>query len=145
NVNNGGGWGVPGYWTNITVPNAGTVTFAGVPGSLNGPSPPATVMLNGNQSAGALVFSVSNGTGYTLSQGSAGALTLGTSAGATISVLDGAHTISAPLAMAGNLTVSTAAGTSLQMAGAVYEQTPGTALTLSGSGLVIFSGTGSYT
>ena len=31
------------------------------------------------------------------------------------------------------------------MAGTMYEQTPGTSLTLSGGGLVIFSGTGSYT
>ena len=56
-----------GNWTNSTVPNGGTVAFAGVPGAVPFP---LTVVLNGNQSAGALLFSVSNGNGYILSQGS---------------------------------------------------------------------------
>ena len=102
-------------------------------------------MLNGNQSAGALVFNVSNGNGYTLSQGTGGALTLARRPGPRSRSSAARHTISAPLVMAGNLAVSTAAGTSLQLSGDLYQLTPGLSLTTSGSGQVFFSGVGSYT
>ena len=76
---------------------------------------PITVTLDGNQSAGALVFNVSGSNGYTLSQGTGGALTLGTSAGASITVLSGTHIHLRPVVLAGSLAVSTTGGGSLEL------------------------------
>ena len=89
---------------NPTVPTSGTVVFSGTPTN------PITVTLDGNQSAGALVFNTSNGNGYTLANGSGGPLTLGTPGAASIAVTSGTHTISADLALAGNLAVSATGG-----------------------------------
>ena len=101
---------------------------------------PITVTLDGNQSAGGLVFNVS-GSGYTLRRAPAGALTLGTAAGGSISVLSGTHTISAPVVLAGSLAVSTTGGGVLDLSGSVSEATPGAgAITLNG-GELILSGT----
>ena len=73
-------------------------------------------MLDGNQSAGALVFSLATTNGYTLSQGTGGgALTLGTSAGASIAVVSGTYSISAPVVLAGSLAVRISNGGSLQL------------------------------
>ena len=80
--------------------------------------------LDGNQSAGALVFDASGTNGYTLAQGTGGgALTLGTSAGASIAVVSGTHTISAPIVLAGSLAVSMSAGGSLDISGSVSQAT----------------------
>ncbi|MGA2253062.1 MAG: hypothetical protein ABSG53_00235, partial [Thermoguttaceae bacterium] len=101
NLNASGSWANGSNWSSATVPSSGTVTFAGAP------SAAITVTLDGNQSAGALVFNVFNANGYTLSQGSVagGSLTLGTTAGASIVVISGTHTISAPVVLAGDLAV----------------------------------------
>jgi autotransporter-associated beta strand protein len=124
-------------WSPATVPSSGTATFAGAR---------ITVTLDGNQSAGALVFNVAGTDGYTLSQGTGGALTLGTSVGATIAVLSGAHAISAPIVLAGNLVVSMSGGGSLDLSGSVSQATGVFAsLSLSGEGQLILSGTDSYT
>ncbi len=141
NFNGSGSWSSSGNWSPQNVPNSGTVTFAGVPGQ---PTAPITVTLDGNQSAGGLVFNVS-GSGYTLAQGTSGALTIGTGAGGSISVLSGTHNISAPVVLAGSLAVNTTSGGVLDLSGSVSEASPGTgAITLNG-GELILSGTGSYT
>ena len=104
------------------------------------------VALNGSQTAGALVFNVSNTSGYTLAQGSGGTLTLGTAAaGASIAVLGGSNTISAPIQMAGYLKVSVTQGASLQMAGLLSETATGMSVTFTGPGPTVFSGIATYT
>ncbi len=136
----GTSWAAAGDWSSGPVPSSGPVTFAGTP------STPTTVTLDGNQSAGSLVFNVSGSNGYTLSQGTGGgALTLGTLAGASIAVVSGTHTISAPVVLAGSLAVSTTGGGVLDISGSVSEATPGLPLSLSGDGELILSGTGGYT
>jgi autotransporter-associated beta strand protein len=137
-----GSWGTAANWiTNLPggFPVGGTVWFPGAP------SAPINVALNGSQTAGALVFNVANSNGYTLAQGSGGALTLGTVAGASIAVLGGSNTISAPIQMAGNLTLSVTSGASLQMAGLLTETATGTSVTFNGPGPTFFSGTATYT
>ena len=137
-----GSWKKGDNWLNATVPTSGTAaaTFAGTLGT------PIRVTLDGNQSAGPLVFDVSGTNGFTLSQGSGGgALTLGTSAGASITVVSGRHSISAPIVLAGSLAVSTSAGGFLDLSGNVSQATGvSAALTLSGGGELILSGTNSY-
>jgi fibronectin-binding autotransporter adhesin len=133
-----GSWTTGGNWsTNPQVPTSGTVYFPGAPRTV-------FVTMDGGQSAGALVLSASGANGYTLQQGSGGALTLGTSNGGTITVTGGAQNISAPLVLQGNLTANVASGASMQLSGAVSQSTSGLGLTLNGPGLLIFSGTGAY-
>ncbi len=135
-----GSWQTPTNWScNPAIPYGGTVWF---PGAL---SATITATLDGNQTAGALVFNVSTTSGYVLAEGSGGALTLGTSAGGSITVLGGSHRILAPITMAGNLTVSVTGGASLGMSGPLSEAAAGTSVTFTGQGLTTFSGTGTYT
>ena len=128
-------------WCFATVPSSGTVTFAGLP------SAPTTVTLDGNESAGALVFNVSGSNGYTLSQGTGGALALGTPAGASITVLSGTHTISAPLSLEGSAEIIPAASARLTISGNIGENPAksGFSVTLNGAGTLILSGSDSYT
>jgi autotransporter-associated beta strand protein len=133
-----GSWAASGNWSPATVPTSGTATFAGA-------TAPVTVTLDGPQAVGALVFNSTGGNGYTLSQGTGGALTLGTPSGASIAVVSGTHTISAPIVLEGNLTVSATAGGALDLSGSVSDGGAHLGLTLSGNGALILSGTGSYT
>ena len=73
NFDGNGSWADSSKWSPAAVPSSGTLTFGGVP---NQPTNPITVTLDGNQSADGLVFNVS-GSGYTLAQGTGGALDLG--------------------------------------------------------------------
>ena len=134
----GGSWYTAGNWSTKSpaIPcRRGTVYFPGAPGA------PITVTLDGQQSADALVFNVSNSNGYTLAGGQyAGGLTLGTSAGGSITVAAGSHTISAPMTLDGDLSVSVAAGAALQLAGSVNESVPGTNAAFSGPGAATVSG-----
>ncbi len=128
-------------WCYATVPNSGTVTFAGLPTS------PTTITLDGNQSAAALNFNVSGSNGYALSSGSGGALTLGTSTGASITVISGTNLISAPLILAGSATISLSDGTELAITGDISESPidSGFSVALSGGGTLVLSGSNSYT
>ena len=95
--------------------------------------------MDGAQSAAALVFNVSNANGYTLAQGSGGALSLGTSTGASITVASGTHNITAPIVLEGNLTASVSSGASLQLSGIVSQADfAGLGLSLNGPGLLVF-------
>ena len=136
----GGSWSSTSSWSGGSVPSGGVVVFAG---STNGT---AIVRLDGNQSAGALVFSLSNGNGYTLSQGTGGgALTLGTSAGASISILTGTYSITAPIVLAGSLAVRPSNGGSLQLGNISQAMGVSAALSLSGEGELILNGSDTYT
>jgi len=91
----GGSWNAVGNWNLGSKPrNAGDVAILG--GSL---AVTATVTLDGNQKAGGLIFANSNSatTGYMLSAGTGGTLTLDNSgATALLTVMSGSHTITAP-------------------------------------------------
>ena len=132
-------WANAANWLSGTVPSGGTVTFAGAPAGST------SVTLDGPQSAGALVFNPSTTNGYTISQGTGGALTLGASAGGSIAVLSATHSIAAPLVLAGPLTVDPTAGTELSISGGISQSPAGQSLTLDGPGELILSGTNSYT
>jgi autotransporter-associated beta strand protein len=105
----------------------------------------AVVTLDGNQSAGALVFSLSSSNGYTLSQGTGGALSLGTSAGASISVLTGTYSITAPIVLAASLAVRPSNGGSLRLGNISQALGVSAALSLSGEGELILNGSDTYT
>jgi autotransporter-associated beta strand protein len=137
-ANGSGSWGQGSNWTPATVPTSGTATFAGAP------TQPITVTLDGNQSVGALVFSTSNGNGYTLANGIGGPLSLGTPSAASVAVLSGTHKIAADIALAGNLGVNEAGGGVLELSGNVSDGGAGLGLTLTGNGELVLSGTGSY-
>ncbi len=134
--NGNGSWATGSDWSGGLFPSSGTVT-------LGSPGGPITVTLDGYRTAGALVFNGANG--YTLSQGTGGALTLGTTAGGSIAVNNGSHTISAPVQMAGNLTVGVASGTSLLLSGALSESATGTSFTFNGPGTLNYSAVGTFT
>ena len=103
---------------------------------------PVTITLDGPQSAGALVFTSSDG--YTLAAGTGGTLTLGTAAGGSITVLGGTHMISAPLILAGSGDIAPASGTQLTISGDISETGGSQSLTLSDAGTLILSGSNSY-
>jgi autotransporter-associated beta strand protein len=128
----------PGNWNVSPAPTSGTLIFAG------SPSAPNTILLDGNQSGGSLVFNVPGSNGYTLSQGSGGVLTLGTTAGSIV-VVTGSDTISAPLSLAGNLSVAPSAGTTLAINGNISQANLGTSLALNAPGTLILSGSNGYT
>ena len=138
-----GSWATAGNWTSNTVPNGRNV---GV--EINAPTAsPITITLDGSQTVGALLLgnSASSTTGYTLSGGSGGSLTLDNSGStATITVTDGNHVISAPLILTAGLTVTPATSATLTISGNV-SQTGSTALTLNGPGILVLTGSNGYT
>jgi fibronectin-binding autotransporter adhesin len=134
----GGSWTMGSNWSsNPTAPSSGTVAFP----ELSSTSA-ITVTLDAPQSAGALVFSASEG--YVLAPGASGSLTLGTSAGGAITVLVGTHTISAPLVLAGSADVAPVAGTQLIISGNISETNGSQSLTLSDAGTLELSGINTY-
>jgi fibronectin-binding autotransporter adhesin len=68
------------------------------------------------------------------------ALTLNNGGTALITVMSGAHTISAPVTLANHLQISTNSGTSLTLSGALTGSASGWTLNSDGSGSVTFSG-----
>jgi len=137
-----GSWNSGSNWSLATAPSGGTATVT-FPDNLGAPG---TVTLDGNQSAGALVFYAAGSNGYTLSQGTGGgALTLGTTGGAAIAVVGGTQSISAPIALEGDLAASASAGTCLELSGSIGQAVSASAsLNLSSDGLLVLSGTNSF-
>jgi fibronectin-binding autotransporter adhesin len=135
----GGSWTVGGNWSsNPTVPTSGAVAFPEL-----GAASAISVTLDGPQSAGAMVFSATEG--YSLAPGTSGTLTLGTSAGGSVTVLVGTHTISAPLILAGSADIAPAAGSRLTISGNISETNGSQSLTLSDAGTLEISGSNGYT
>ena len=139
----GGSWNAAGNWNPGNKPqNAGDVAVLG--GSL---ALAATVTLDGAQKAGGLIFANSNSstTGYTLSAGTGGTLTLDNSGTtALVTVMSGSHTITAPLMLADNLDAAVAVGSSLTLSGSIGENRPGISFSEDGGGLLVLSGTSTY-
>ena len=108
---------------------------------------PLTVTLDSPQTVGTLLLgnSASGTTGYTLAAGTSGTLTLDNNGSAAqITVTSGSHAISAPAILADGLVVAPSSGATLAIDGNI-SQTAASALTLSGSGTLILSGSNSYT
>ena len=139
----GGSWNATGNWNLGSKPhNPGDVAILG--GSL---AVAATVTLDAPQEAGGVVLSNSNSatTGFTLSPGTSGSLTLDNSgAAAFLTVTSGSHAIMAPLLLADKLDATVAAGSSLTLSGGIGENSPGLSLTENGGGVLILSGTDTY-
>jgi autotransporter-associated beta strand protein len=139
----GGSWNTAGNWNLGGKPQkAGDAAILG--GSL---ALAATITLDGPQKVGGLIFANSNSatTGYTLSPGTGGTLTLDNSgATAFLTVISGSHTITAPLTLADNLDAAVAAGASLTLSGGIGQNSPGLSLSEDGGGLLVLSGTNTY-
>jgi fibronectin-binding autotransporter adhesin len=102
-----------------------------------------TITLDGNQSAGLLVFRPLQGA-VSLAQGSGGSLSLGTAVAApTINVNSGTVAISAPMTIEGSLGVTLSGASTLDL-GNVSEGIAGSALTLNGNGHLVLTGADSY-
>jgi autotransporter-associated beta strand protein len=108
---------------------------------------PLTITLDGPQTLGTLTFSntVSNTAGYTLVPGASGTLTMNNSgSGAQIRVVGGSQAISAPVILAEDLTITSSAGTTLWISGDIRQQSGAHALTFTGPGSLILSGTNGF-
>jgi autotransporter-associated beta strand protein len=140
-----GSWTNPGNWTVQPTNTLGAQVTLGI-----GTASPLTITLDGPQLVGQLTFAnpLSATTGYTLSAGTGGG-TLTMDNGlvtAQILVNSGTHAISAPLILAGNLAVIPTAGTTLNISGDISEEYTGSGtVSLEGPGMLILSGTNSYT
>ena len=141
----GTAWGAAGNWTDTATPSiqAAPGTFTGFNADeaiFDGSGTAATVNLNTPVALGALVLGTSGAlTGYTIAGSNSLTLTNG-----SVSVSSGAHTISAPVVLAGSLAVSMTGGASLNLSGSVGESVLGSSLSLSGGGQLILSGPDSY-
>ncbi|MGO9110928.1 MAG: autotransporter-associated beta strand repeat-containing protein [Thermoguttaceae bacterium] len=146
-----GSWNNLSNWTNW--PGNGIVNSppfgAGVQAAIHAATTnPLMITLDSPQTIGTLIFgnSASYTAGYTISSGSAGTLTLNNlTAGARIFVTGGSNAISANTILADNLWITPCAGTTLVISGNVSESTAGESLTLSGPGLLVLSGSNTYT
>ncbi len=137
-TNNGNAYGIPGS----SAPDA--VTFGTAIGSST-----ATVTLDGNWTIGALTFCTTGGGSYliALADGdTTSTLTLaGTGTSFPLSNNGGNHTIAVPLVLQSNLSVSATTGSSLTISAPVSEASPGTSVTLAGGGVLVLSGSNTYT
>jgi autotransporter-associated beta strand protein len=107
-----GSWGSSGNWSNGVAISGSTAQFSGAIGA------PATVSLDGNRTVNGLVFDSVQG--YTVTQGTSGNLTLSKTSGVVaVNVLNGHHTISAPVVLSSSMGATTSAGTSLTISGAM--------------------------
>ena len=107
----------------------------------------ATVTLDSSRSLSGLGFNTSvSGASYLISSTGTSTLTLSNTAGAaTISNSGGSQTINAPIVLGSNLDVTASAGSVLTIAQTISESSTGTSLSFGGSGVLILSGTDSYT
>jgi autotransporter-associated beta strand protein len=107
----------------------------------------AVVTIDGSHSApGGLQFGDSSAaSSYAITAETGGILTLGTAGGASIAVVSGTQAIAAPIVLEGNLAVNASAGTRLNLSGGIVQDAGVTAaIDLSGGGLLVLSGTNSF-
>ena len=136
-----GNWSAGPNWdSNPTVPTVAgdTANFTTAQVTLR------TVTLNGSRSVGSINFD-STVAGYAIANGS-GTLTLDNLAGgATIGVVNGSHSIGAPVALSSNTTMTvTNAGDALAISGNVSNTAGSRTITKTGAGTLLLSGTNSY-
>ena len=127
-------WSTAGNWTSGVPNNIGAVATFGLSAA------PGPVALNGPKIVGSLVFN--NPNSYTLTGGVGDVLTLNNGFGTpSITVMDGNHTISAPVVFSSDTRISAPAGKSLTISGNVSGPA---GLTLTDAGTVFLSGNNSY-
>ena len=147
-------WFNPGNW----VVSGGSTNAYGIPGS-SAPdavtfgtaigSSTATITLDGNWTIGALTFCTTGGGSYLIALApgdTTSTLTLaGTGTSFPLSNNGGNHTIAVPLVLQSNISVSATTGSSLTISGPISEASPGTSVTLAGGGVLVLSGSNTYT
>ncbi len=142
----GGGtfsWGSGGDWQGGVVP--GAMGDAALLGTAVG-SGTATITLDVARTLSKLTFSPSTGGSYVLSGSGGNSLQLANSGSpASIAVTSGTSSIKAPVVLGDNVDVTAGSGTSLTISGPVSENGGSHALTLSGAGSLVLSGTNNYT
>ena len=140
-----GSWTSGTNWSSGSPPNgAGQQAIVGA-----ATTAPLTITLDSPQTLGTLTFAntASNSVGYTLASGSAGSLTMDNAGSAAqISVTGGSQAISAVVSLAGSLSITPSSSTTLDISGNIRQNSGGQgSLTLNGPGVLILSGTNSYT
>jgi len=136
NLNGSGSWAASENWLG-GVPNTSgaRATFGTPPGIVNSP---ATVTVSGAKVVGTIIFDSVNS--YQVTGGSADAITLDNgSATPSIGVLNGSHTLAAPVVLTADTVISAAAA--LTLAGDISGAN---GLTLNGAGTVILTGQNTY-
>lgn len=139
-----GSWSTTANWNGSPPQNPGDkATFDGAPSST------LSISLDTSRVAGELAFSNSGSslTGYSLTSGVSGTgkLTLNNSGSdAKIQVLNGSHSIAAPITLASNLDFSVLSNAYFTVSGNISQSTTA-GLNLSGAGELILSGSDSYT
>jgi autotransporter-associated beta strand protein len=142
-TNGGGAWSGTANWTG-GVPGTGQDTAVFGTALTSGT---AAVTLDGSRSLSSLGFGTTGGASYTISASAGAALTMANTGGlaATISNSGGNHTITAPIVLGSNLSVTATAGSALTIAQSISNSSGGSyALSVSGGGELILSGTDTY-
>ncbi len=142
-----GSWNSASNWDGNRMPGNNphdTANFGTVIGSNT-----ATVTLDGSWTIGCLAFNTTGGGSYTISRtagDSTSTLTL-TSSGVSFPLTNsgGSHTVAVPVILGSNLAVSATTGSSLTVSGPISETSPGRGVTIAGGGILILSGSNSYT
>ena len=145
NAATAGSWGGSANWvdatSNLSIAPPG---LRGVPGDtvLFSSATGTSVTLDG-VSPSVAAITLNNSAGYTIAQGTGGALELANGANAAlVNVSSGDQTISAPLDLDSNTLITPAAGSSLTISGPISGGSA--SLTIGGQGVVALSGTNSY-
>ncbi len=139
-VASSGSWGSSSNWAD-GIPNlvAAQASFPVISGGVAS----ASVTLDGNRIVGKLLFS--GATSYTVSQGSAGVLTIndtGDASGtALVAVSSGSHSITAPVVVTDGVTASVAGASSLEISNGI---TGAGGLTKTGTGTLTLDGSESF-
>lgn len=134
-----GDWSLAGNWS-----GSGTLPpQAAGDSAIFGATAPGTVNLDGSQTVGGLTFN--NASAFTLSSSDGSTLTLdNVGAGATLTVTTGAHSILNALALNDNLAVTASSGAQITIAGDISQVSGTQALTKSGPGTLVLSGSNTY-
>ena len=108
-IDGSGTWNAAESWIGPLPNNSGA--SAGFLGSLTAPHAPATVTLDGDKTVSRLVFD--NAYGYIIAPGVGGSLILDNGGGAQVSVIQGSHTVAAPLAVADHVAIDVSSSATL--------------------------------
>ena len=134
-------WNAGSNWTNSSVPNA-----VGAQANFFGAIKQArTVTVDGVFTIGSMTFDSAHSYTIAGSGGVGHGLTLDNNGLAVISVLQGSHTVSAPLTLANDVQITANTGTALNLSGALSGGASDWKVLTSGSGTVTFSGAGANT
>jgi hypothetical protein len=141
-LSSGASWNNTASWS-AGIPN-GKAAVANFLASPSGITSPATITLDGNQTAGQISFNNTNA--YTIAPGTGGTLTIDDTGDASgvnplISVVAGNHVISAPVALANGITITTATSSGLTISGNI---TGNGGVTVAGTGMVTLGGADTF-